>query len=130
MKELPLYRKLNLVLGIAVTVAMCAVFLLDSHDGRQVSTIRGGAGSGVAYAPDKGGPRGLLPGEKISINTADRFDLCRLPGIGDGKAQAIVAFREAHGPFKRLEQIRQVKGINAAEWAQIQAYICLNEDSN
>lgn len=52
--------------------------------------------------------------EKVDINTADVATLDRvLLNIGPAKAAAIVAFREANGPFKRLEDLAEVKGIGA-----------------
>lgn len=52
--------------------------------------------------------------EKVDINTADIATLDRvLLNIGPAKAAAIVAFREANGPFKRLEDLGEVKGIGA-----------------
>lgn len=51
----------------------------------------------------------LLP---ININEAsvEVLDLA-LDGIGARKAEAIVAYRELHGPFQSVEQLTQVKGI-------------------
>ena len=48
----------------------------------------------------------------IDINTADAHTLAStLTGIGTAKAEAIVAYREANGPFKRLEELVKVKGV-------------------
>jgi len=48
----------------------------------------------------------------VDINTADASTLAaELNGIGAAKAAAIVAYRETHGPFKRLEDLSHVKGI-------------------
>lgn len=47
----------------------------------------------------------------VNINTADGGALDSLPGIGPAKAQAIIAYRQAHGPFARVEDLRQVPGI-------------------
>lgn len=50
----------------------------------------------------------------VDINTADAASIAReLQGVGLSKAQAIVAYREQHGAFKRLEDLRKVKGIGA-----------------
>lgn len=50
--------------------------------------------------------------EKIDINTADVAALDRvLLNIGPAKAQAIVAYRTANGPFRSVEQLALVKGI-------------------
>ena len=48
---------------------------------------------------------------RIDINTADRETLKKLPGIGDVKAEAIIAYREAHGPFSAPEKLMLVYGI-------------------
>jgi competence protein ComEA len=47
----------------------------------------------------------------ININTADVATLSELNGIGQSKAEAIVAYREAHGPFQAPQELANVKGI-------------------
>src|SRR5689334_113236 len=50
--------------------------------------------------------------EPVNINTADAATLAtRLNGVGESKAEAIVAYREEHGAFKTVDQLAQVKGI-------------------
>ena len=50
--------------------------------------------------------------EPVNINTADAATLAaRLNGIGESKAEAIVAYREEHGAFKSVDQLAQVKGV-------------------
>lgn len=52
---------------------------------------------------------------KINLNTADAQTLAdKLNGVGLKKAQAIVAFREQHGPFKTVEELVNVPGIGEA----------------
>lgn len=65
--------------------------------------------------------RETLPGEEapLDVNTATAQELTVLPGIGAAKAQAIVEYRAAHGPFAALEDLAQVEGISARmveEW--------------
>lgn len=51
----------------------------------------------------------------VNVNTADAATLANsLDGIGPAKAAAIVAYREEHGPFKTVEDLRHVKGFGAA----------------
>lgn len=52
-----------------------------------------------------------VPEEKININTADSETLQTLPGIGEKRAEDIIAYREAHGPFRIAEDLTKVKGI-------------------
>ena len=50
--------------------------------------------------------------DAININTADAETLMKaLKGVGPDKASAIVAYRQAHGPFKNADDLTQVKGI-------------------
>lgn len=52
--------------------------------------------------------------EVVNINQASAEDLARkLKGIGSKRAQAIVLYREAHGPFIALEQLADVPGISS-----------------
>jgi len=48
----------------------------------------------------------------VNINKADATTIAKsLDGIGQSRAKAIVAWRDAHGPFKQVEDLAQVKGI-------------------
>ena len=50
--------------------------------------------------------------EKVNVNTADAATLARvLDNIGEAKAEAIVEYRKANGPFRSVEQLAQVKGV-------------------
>lgn len=59
-------------------------------------------------------PGGGAPGV-VSINTADVAELTTLSGIGEATAAAIVAHREANGPFATVDQLTDVKGIGPAK---------------
>jgi len=51
----------------------------------------------------------------VNINTASVSELAAgLKGIGENKAAAIVAYREANGGFKSLKDLTKVKGVGAA----------------
>ncbi|MDH3393164.1 MAG: helix-hairpin-helix domain-containing protein [Desulfobulbaceae bacterium] len=47
----------------------------------------------------------------LNINTATSAELQTLSGIGSTKAQTIVDYRNAHGPFKTINDLTHVKGI-------------------
>ncbi|URO00197.1 helix-hairpin-helix domain-containing protein [Leclercia adecarboxylata] len=52
---------------------------------------------------------------RISINTASADELAKvMNGVGLKKAQAIVSYREEYGPFKTLDDLRQVPGMGGA----------------
>ncbi|GAD88539.1 MULTISPECIES: ComEA family DNA-binding protein [Vibrio] len=52
---------------------------------------------------------------EVNINTASSHELATLLlGVGEKKAQQIVAYREVHGEFKHADDLQQVKGIGQA----------------
>ncbi len=56
----------------------------------------------------------------INLNTADAETLMRLPGIGEKRAAAIVAYREEHGPFASPDELVEISGISQRmvdQWA-------------
>lgn len=59
----------------------------------------------------------------VNINTAGVELLCTLPGIGEAKAKAIVAYREQNGSFRLAEDIMQVPGIKESAYSRMKALI-------
>ena len=55
---------------------------------------------------------------KIDINTAGVEELTKLSGIGEGKAKAIVAYRDEHGVFATVEDIMKVSGIGEGTYSK------------
>ncbi|EGO2800972.1 competence protein ComEA [Enterococcus faecalis] len=49
--------------------------------------------------------------EKINVNTATEAELQTISGIGAKKAQEIIRFRDEQGPFKTVEELKNVPGI-------------------
>lgn len=58
-------------------------------------------------------------GGKVNINTADTAALLTLPGIGESRAAAILAFRQENGAFSCIEDIMKVSGIKQAAFDKI-----------
>ena len=63
--------------------------------------------------------------QKLSINKASIDQLTQLPGIGESKAKAIVEHRKKQGPFKSVEQLKEVKGIGDKLFAKLEGKITL-----
>lgn len=59
----------------------------------------------------------------ININTASVSELDALPGVGPSKAQAIITYREENGPFKSIEEIKNVSGIGESSFEKIKDLI-------
>ncbi|MFQ5937884.1 MAG: ComEA family DNA-binding protein [Acidiferrobacterales bacterium] len=52
-----------------------------------------------------------LAAEPVNINTADVQTLVTLEGVGEKRAQAIIEYREKHGPFEAVDDLVKVKGV-------------------
>ncbi len=71
-------------------------------------------------------PAFAFAGTPVNINQADASTIAKsLDGIGQSKADAIVAWRDAHGPFKSADDLTQVKGIGKATLERNRASILL-----
>lgn len=90
-------------------------------------TQPGTAPSSDRETPDSSGQPDSWP---VNINTATAEELQTLPGIGQVRAAAIVAYREEHGPFVYVEDLKGVSGIGEGILANIIDYITVGEQSN
>ncbi len=78
-----------------------------------------------ASLPPAGTGQGAPEG-KIDLNTATARELEALPGIGEVRARAIVADREANGPFRIVEDLTRVKGIGEGTLAGLIDYVTVD----
>lgn len=62
-------------------------------------------------------------GGLVNINTATQAELEALPRIGPSIAQRIIEYRNTHGPFKAIEEIKNVSGIGDATFEAIAPFI-------
>ena len=57
----------------------------------------------------------------VNINTATPAELEALPGIGPAKAKAIAEYRQQHGAFKSVDELKNVKGIGDGVLSKLKA---------
>lgn len=60
---------------------------------------------------------------RVNINTADAEELKTLPGIGEAKADSIIAYREKNGAFAAIEDIKNIEGIKDGVFAKLEDHI-------
>ena len=63
--------------------------------------------------------------QKVSLNNATIAELMELPGIGEVKAKAIIAYREENGGFKAIEELLEVNGIGESTFNKIKDQLSL-----
>lgn len=86
-------------------------------DGQQIyvpseKEVKNGEKTGAAaLTDDQAQTKASGNGAKINLNTATREDLMTLNGIGEAKADAILRYREEHGNFSSIEDIKKIEGI-------------------
>ena len=91
------------------------------HDGQQVVVPRRGAAAAVAPTAAPGDPAaaGGVPAQPISLSTATVAQLDGLDGIGPTLATRIIQYRDAHGGFRSVDELRQVDGIGDKRFASL-----------
>jgi len=109
--------------GLAVDADRAQVNLASFlKDGQHIhvpsfrETLGGTTGSGSSVAPGKDA--------RVNVNRASAAELERLPRIGAVIAGRIVAYREEHGPFKSVDELKEFKLLREADLEQIRDLIC------
>ena len=69
-----------------------------------------------------GTPPALEDSVRVDLNHADLYDLCRLPGVGDATAVAILEYRAQHGPLDSafdLEGVGELDVLTIIHWGNM-----------
>lgn len=112
MRTTALSRREKLFLALAAAAALVCVGLAVWCS----APLAAPASSGLAAAE-----RPLMDAARVDLNTAGPAALQTLPGVGEQRAKALIAYRLEHGPFGQVEDAAQVPGIPAEAVAQWQA---------
>jgi competence protein ComEA len=80
-------------------------------------------GQSRAASPPQGHKAAIEPAYVIDINQASEREFAKLPGIGPELARRIVAYRDKHGPFRRIEDLLAIRGIGRKKWTKIRPYL-------
>ncbi len=74
---------------------------------------------------DDGTSSGASESGLININKADKTQLMTISGVGEAKAEKIIAYREEVGGFKAIEDIMNIPGIKEGMFSKIKDQICV-----
>lgn len=91
-------------------------------DEEEAMTLQADSGNGAV--PGQDAVQQTEAGEaakdsKIDLNKATKEQLMELPGIGESKAEDIMAYRDENGGFRSTEEIMNIKGIKEAVYSKI-----------
>ncbi|XCP84347.1 helix-hairpin-helix domain-containing protein [Roseburia hominis] len=66
---------------------------------------------------------------KVNLNTASKEELMTLSGIGESKAEGILAYREEQGAFKSIDEVKNVSGIGDGIFQKIKDHITIQQSA-
>lgn len=112
MRTTALSRREKLFLALAAAAALVSIGLAVWYS----APLAVPAPSGLVQTE-----KPLMDAARVDLNTAGPAALQTLPGVGEQRAKALIAYRLEHGPFGRVEDAAQVPGIPAEAVAQWQA---------
>jgi len=82
--------------------------------------------SGLASHPAVAEGEAPSSHKTVNLNQATAAELARLPRVGPKLADRIVAHRKEHGPFTRVEDLMQVKGVGEKFFTALKPYLAVS----
>jgi competence protein ComEA len=82
--------------------------------------------SGLASHPAVAEGDAAASQKTVNINQATSAELARLPRVGVKLADRIVAHRTGHGPFRRIEDLMEVKGVGEKFFTALKPYLAVS----
>ncbi|MBN2901600.1 helix-hairpin-helix domain-containing protein [Limosilactobacillus mucosae] len=82
----------------------------------------------TGMAADQTGPSLSAGGQdapRINLNQASKEELCQINGIGDKKADMIIQYRQQHGPFKSVDELKNVDGFGDKTVAKLKEQVAV-----
>lgn len=105
----------------ALVLAACALLWLQPRPARAAPPAV--AAAAASDERDDAPPGRKATSGKLNLNTATPEQLELLPGVGPAKAERIIAFRQKHGPFKRVADLRRVKGFGRKTLKKLEPFL-------
>ena len=76
----------------------------------------------------KSRPEKIKVSKLVNVNTATQAELEMLPDVGPSLAKAILSYRDAHGPFTKVDELDRVKGIGPKLLAKISPMVTVGSE--
>ena len=95
---------------------VAVVFLIAAHP-HAAAAAQQTAGARAAAKPPTTGV--------VNLNTASATQLEALPGIGAKTAARIIEYRQKNGPFKKIEELMNVRGVGEKNFLKLKAQITI-----
>lgn len=94
----------------------CQIYIMTEEEALEAGKT--GKTAGIRQSGQGDGKAGTEAG-LVNLNTADKTALMTLPGIGESRADDILAWRSQNGGFERIEDIMKVSGIKEGAFEKI-----------
>lgn len=97
----------------------------SENNNNNINTNSNSSGKGQNVKTDRNNVSIMKNNSKININTANMSELKQITGIGESTANKIIDYRENVGKFKKIEDIKEVKGIGDAKYESLKNKITI-----
>lgn len=88
-----------------------------------ITAAESGSVPPAAWSATRSAPLLAAGGLRVDLNRAERSELLRLPGLTGPMAANILRYRKAHGHFQRIDELRQVAGIDPETYARLAPHV-------
>jgi competence protein ComEA len=129
-----LVRRAAAILALCALVATgTATWLTASTASAKPVAVKAAPAPAPSAAADDDEPRARAGKKqvtgKLNLNSASDDQLQMLPGVGPSKSERIIAWRQKNGGFKRVADLRKVKGFGYKTLKKLEPYLDIKGDT-
>jgi len=113
--------------GIALVPCASPVWA-DAQKQPAASPAAAVSSSSGSTAPSRAAKVRATASAPVNLNSASATQLQTLPGVGASTAQRILEYRQKNGPFKKIEELMNVKGIGEKSFLKLKPLITIGAE--
>lgn len=91
----------------------------------QSNNITSGQVAGASSSSPQTSSKTVVPSGRVNLNSASATELDTLPGIGAAYAQRIIEYRQSHGGFKDISELKNIKGIGDKTYEKLKDLVTI-----